>query len=180
MVISVAPGLSSVVVYEAGPNGNRQRHLERHGRQYRDQTVQLFLGFWQPTTAERGTMDNYFQKMAIDGQSFFNASGDSGAFTGDWPAPDDDPYITLVGGTTLATCAPGGAWLSETAWNAPDYYDATSWRLQRKLLNCSYRTLAAGHQHVRQSGLDHTAEHSGCRHGGRRYSYRGRQRPAGR
>ena len=71
-------------------------------------------------------MDNYFQKMAADGQSFFNASGDAGAFTGDWPPPDDDPYITLVGGTALATCATNGAWLSETAWNAPDYNDATA------------------------------------------------------
>ncbi len=43
-----------------------------------------------------------------------------------WPEPDDDPYITQVGGTTLATCAPGGALLSETAWNARDGQDSTS------------------------------------------------------
>ena len=35
-------------------------------------------------------------------------------------APDDDPYITLVGGTALATAGPGAAWLSETVWNAQE------------------------------------------------------------
>jgi len=82
--------------------------------------------FGSLTSTDRGSMDNYFQKMAADGQSFFNASGDAGAFTGNWPPPDDDPYITLVGGTSLATCATNGAWLSETAWNAPDYNNATA------------------------------------------------------
>src|ERR1035438_177523 len=40
--------------------------------------------------------------------------------TGAIDAPDDDPYATLVGGTTLATAGPGGAWLSETVWNAQE------------------------------------------------------------
>jgi hypothetical protein len=34
------------------------------------------------------------------------------------PVPDADPYITIVGGTTLTTSGPGGAWVSETTWNA--------------------------------------------------------------
>ena len=123
MVISVAPGLSSVVVYEAGPNGNANDVLSAMAA---NTAIKQFGCSWDFGTTPRGTMDSLFQKMAIDGQSFFNASGDNGAFTGDWPEPDDDPYITLVGGTTLATCAPGGAWLSETAWNVPDYAEATS------------------------------------------------------
>ena len=123
MVISMAPGLSKVVVYEAGPTGNANDILSAMAT---NTAIQQFGCSWDFGTTPRGTMDNLFQKMAIDGQSFFNASGDSGAFTGDWPEPDDDPNITLVGGTTLATCAPGGAWLSETAWNVPDYSQATS------------------------------------------------------
>jgi hypothetical protein len=59
-------------------------------------------------------------KFATQGQSFFEASGDSGAATGAIPAPDDDPYITLVGGTALATAGLGGAWLSETVWNSQE------------------------------------------------------------
>ena len=41
-------------------------------------------------------MDSYFMKFAAQGQSFLGASGDSGAATAAIPAPDDDPYITLV------------------------------------------------------------------------------------
>ncbi len=126
MVISMAPGLSNVVVYEAGPNGQPLHILSAMTT---NTTIKQFGCSWDfgtLTSTDRGTMDSYFQKMAADGQSFFNASGDAGAFTGNWPPPDDDPYITLVGGTGLATCATNGAWLSETAWNAPDYNDATA------------------------------------------------------
>jgi hypothetical protein len=126
MVIAMAPGLSDVVVYEAGPNGQPLHILSA---MVTNTTIKQFGCSWDfgsLTSTDRGTMDNYFQKMAADGQSFFNASGDAGAFTGNWPPPDDDPYITLVGGTSLATCATNGAWLSETAWNAPDYNNATA------------------------------------------------------
>ncbi len=54
--------------------------------------------------------------MATQGQSFFNASGDSDAYTGLIDFPGDTPYLTQVGGTTLTT-APSGAWASETVWN---------------------------------------------------------------
>ena len=123
MVISMAPGLSKVVVYEAGPAGLANDILSAMST---NTAIKQFSCSWSFGTTPRGTMDGLFQKLAVQGQSFFNASGDSGAFTGDWPEPDDDPYLTLVGGTTLATCAPGGAWLSETAWNAPDFFSATS------------------------------------------------------
>src|SRR5208283_3714340 len=33
--------------------------------------------------------------------------------------PADDPYITVVGGTTLNTSSPGGPWSSETVWLTP-------------------------------------------------------------
>ncbi len=56
-------------------------------------------------------------KMITQGQSFFDASGDDGAYSGAIVQPDDDPYITLVGGTALFTGGPGGAWLGETSWN---------------------------------------------------------------
>ena len=63
------------------------------------------------------TSDQIFQEFAAQGQSFFNASGDSDAYTGLIPSPADDPNITVVGGTTLTTTGPGGAWVSETVWN---------------------------------------------------------------
>ena len=71
---------------------------------------------WDFGTPTQGSIDRIFQEMAGQGQSFFDASGDNGAYSGGIPAPDDDPYITLVGGTTLAT-GTGGVWSSETVWN---------------------------------------------------------------
>jgi subtilase family serine protease len=56
--------------------------------------------------------------MAAQGQSFFAASGDSDAFTGSIPFPDESPNITLVGGTTLTTSGAGGSYVSETVWNS--------------------------------------------------------------
>jgi uncharacterized repeat protein (TIGR01451 family) len=55
--------------------------------------------------------------MAAQGQSFFNAVGDSDAFTGAIPFPAESPNITQVGGTTLTTSGPLGSWVSERVWN---------------------------------------------------------------
>ena len=51
-----------------------------------------------------------FQQYAAQGQSFFQGAGDSGAYPGAIDEPADDPYITIVGGTTLttATTSEGG------------------------------------------------------------------------
>ena len=54
--------------------------------------------------------------MAAQGQSFFNATGDSDAFTGSIPFPSDSTNITEVGGTTLTT-GTGATYSSETVWN---------------------------------------------------------------
>jgi kumamolisin len=71
---------------------------------------------WTWTPADPSTDNPYFQKMASQGQSFFQASGDSGAYFGTalWPA--NAAYVTAVGGTDLTTKSAGGAWASETAW----------------------------------------------------------------
>jgi uncharacterized repeat protein (TIGR01451 family) len=60
--------------------------------------------------------EQIFQQMALQGQSFFAASGDSDAYTGFIAFPSDSPHITLVGGTTLATGS-GASYASETVWN---------------------------------------------------------------
>ena len=60
-----------------------------------------------------GGAEQVFQEMAIQGQSFFNAVGDSDAFTGAIPFPSDSANITEVGGTALSTTGPGGSYVSE-------------------------------------------------------------------
>ena len=119
MAISMAPGLSQVVVFEAGPPGLPNDVLQAMSSSTYTNIKQFSCSwsFGSITSAERSAMDGYFTKFATQGQSFFDASGDTGAATGAFPAPDDDPYITLVGGTALATAGPGGTWLSETVWN---------------------------------------------------------------
>ena len=56
-------------------------------------------------------------QMRTQGQSFFNATGDSDAFVGAISFPSDSTNVTEVGGTTLTTTGPGGSYVSETAWN---------------------------------------------------------------
>jgi hypothetical protein len=55
--------------------------------------------------------------MASQGQSFFNATGDSDAFTSAIEFPSDSTNITEVGATTLTTSGPGGSYVSEKVWN---------------------------------------------------------------
>ena len=61
--------------------------------------------------------DQIFQQMESQGQSFYSAAGDSDAFSGLIPFPDDSPYITIVGGTELTMSGTGGAYQSEEVWN---------------------------------------------------------------
>lgn len=119
MSISMAPGLSKVVVYEADPtNGLPNDILQAMSTNTLIKQFSCSWSFGSVTTAQRTAMDNYFLKFGTQGQSFFASSGDTGAATGAIMPPDDDPYVTLVGGTVLATAGPKGAWLSETVWNA--------------------------------------------------------------
>ena len=71
---------------------------------------------WTWTPADPSTDNPYFQKMQAQGQSFFQATGDSGGYRGTAPWPANSPYVIAVGGTDLETQSAGGPWKSETAW----------------------------------------------------------------
>jgi uncharacterized repeat protein (TIGR03803 family) len=115
MAISMAPGLSKVIVYEAGPAGNWHDILNRMATD--NLAKQLSCSWYIPNGGPDPVADQIWQQMAAQGQSFFNASGDDDAYTGLIDFPGDTPYITQVGGTTLTTSGPGGSWVSETVWN---------------------------------------------------------------
>jgi hypothetical protein len=115
MVISMAPGVSRVILYEGGPNGIWYDLLNQI--QVDDAASQVSCSWYSPGQPENPTADGIFQLMATQGQSFYCASGDNDAYTGLLPFPEDTPYITEVGGTTLTTTGGGGSWVSETAWN---------------------------------------------------------------
>ena len=115
MAVAMAPGLAGVIVYE-GPNDNNiiapNEVLNCMATNDAANQLSCSWGF----NIDSNTVQ-IFQQFAAQGQSFFLASGDSGAFTAAAPAPSDDPYVTVVGGTTLSTTGPGGAWASEQVWN---------------------------------------------------------------
>jgi subtilase family serine protease len=71
---------------------------------------------WTWSPADPSTDDPYFQKMQAQGQSFFQATGDSGGYRNSAPWPANSQYVIAVGGTDLVTQSAGGPWKSETAW----------------------------------------------------------------
>jgi len=88
----------------------------------------------------------YFKKMAAQGQSYFNAAGDWGAWPGSENAyyPSDDPYVIGVGGTDLSTKGAGQGWASETSWGpysgggiSPDDFAIPSWQKLKGVINKS-------------------------------------------
>lgn len=126
MCLSMAPGISGITVFEAGPTGTPNDILNAMAA---SPQIKQFGCSWGWNGGPTTSTDNIFLLMAAQGQSFFSASGDSDAFTArsnssngvDNPSldnsPSSNPYITTVGGTTLTTTGPGGAWSSETVWN---------------------------------------------------------------
>jgi len=114
MVISMSPGVSKIILYEGGPSGVWEDILNRMVED--NAASQISCSWFAPGQAKDTTADGIFQQMAAQGQSFYCASGDDDADTGLISFPEDTPYITEVGGTTLTTGS-NGAWSSETAWN---------------------------------------------------------------
>jgi subtilase family serine protease len=126
MAMAMAPGLAAIKVYEAGPYGLQNDILNAMAA---DTTVKSFSCCWGWSGGPNTTTDNIFKELDAQGQSFFNASGDSDAFTVgansvnavDDPnsanAPSSCPYITQVGGTELAMNGNGASFASESVWN---------------------------------------------------------------
>ena len=112
VAMAMAPGLSKVIVYEAP---NPSPWVDILNRMANDNSAKQLSCSWGGGSAN-ATAEQIFQQMASQGQSFFNATGDSDAYTGSIPFPSDSPNITEVGGTTLTTLG-SAAYSSETTWN---------------------------------------------------------------
>jgi uncharacterized repeat protein (TIGR03803 family) len=112
MAISMAPALQAVIIYEGETTDGILNRMATDG------LAKQLSASW--TYGIDAVSAQIFQQFAAQGQSFFNASGDGDAWVGEIATPADNPYITIVGGTTLTTTGPGGAWESETVWNWDD------------------------------------------------------------
>ncbi|MGA2869753.1 MAG: immunoglobulin domain-containing protein, partial [Verrucomicrobiota bacterium] len=179
MAISMATNLSSVIVYEAPPGAP---FVDLLNRMASDNQVRQFSCSWYVLdgTADP-TADQIWQQMAMQGQSFFNASGDSDAYTGLISFPGDTPYVTQVGGTTLTTSGPDGAWVSETVWNwgngigssggVSTQYPIPSWQTNINMTanqgstvrrNTPDVAMTADNIYVRADGDDYSAGGTSC------------------
>ncbi|HYA78936.1 MAG TPA: protease pro-enzyme activation domain-containing protein [Candidatus Nitrosopolaris sp.] len=115
MAISMAPGLSEVIVYE-GPNPASSADIVNIlGAMYTNNLAKQLSSSW--LIGDDPNYDTMYIKFATQGQCFFQASGDDGAYYSGIGESADDTNITIVGGTTLSTAGPGGPYLSETVWN---------------------------------------------------------------
>jgi kumamolisin len=134
----MAPGVTTVYMYV----GSTDTALL--GAMSTDTPLPLNLSaswLWDPS--DPSTDDPYFEKMASQGQSYFNASGDDRKFNSGYPTwPADAAYIISVGGTDLVTKSAGGPWASETAWSdsgggfwAPDDILIPSWQQLAGVIN---------------------------------------------
>ena len=113
MAVAMAPGLSQVLVYEAPYDYTSVNNDMLNQIAVDDLAHQISCSWFFVID---GATDQIFQEMAAQGQSFFNACGDFGAYYADMAAKEGDPFITQVGGTVLVTTGPGGSWQSEAAW----------------------------------------------------------------
>jgi len=129
MAMSMAPALAGIVVFEGNPSGTNFIPNDVLNTMVASNMVKNLSCSWGWNGGPTTTTDNIFKMMAADGQTFFDAAGDSDAFTpgassvngvdnpNTFNTPSSSPYITQVGGTTLTMNGSGAAYSSETVWN---------------------------------------------------------------
>jgi kumamolisin len=128
--LGMAPGITTLYVYVGSSGSALLSSMSSH------KPLPLNLSSsWYSWGTDFSGDDAFFKKMAAQGQSFFEAAGDSGAWSGTdtwWPM--ESQYVICVGGTDLTTKSAGGPWASETVWNqggggiSPDLIPIASWQ----------------------------------------------------
>jgi kumamolisin len=138
--LAIAPDVRHVIVYNAPADETGQTTLDEFARIARDDQASAINSSYGACENDIGlgmaqAENVIFEQMALQGQSMFVASGDDGAFdcipTGGTEVvnvddPGVQPWVTDVGGTSLASDNPGTsqhpaypAAGTETVWN-PD------------------------------------------------------------
>jgi kumamolisin len=111
MAISMAP--AAQVVLFRGDLNTALSHMANHPE------VKQISSSYVP--ALDNTSRGLLAQLALQGQSFFQGSGDSGALNAGSIGGINDlrtqPSVTVVGGTELDMVSPGAAYSSETAWS---------------------------------------------------------------
>jgi len=112
LALAMAPGLKNLTVYIGGVCNDRDSLLNDIA-----ESTPLSLQNSTSFTCGLSTMSiQIFSQMAMQGQSFFVPSGDSGGYPADqqfW----DVSNVTVVGGTALSMNGAGTSYQSETTWS---------------------------------------------------------------
>ncbi len=129
MAIAMAPGLAAVVVFQAGQSTGVTGFDDILDSMASSNQIKQFSSSWgYPGSPDPNTnMDGWLQKMAAQGQSFFQASGDGDAWVNPIMVPADSPYLTSVGGTSLTMNGSGVSYASETVWNEGNLGRRNAW-----------------------------------------------------
>lgn len=113
--ISMAPGLSRVIIYE-GPSPTTVTTIANMLQaMYNDNLAKQISSSWD--IGDNANFETMYVKLASHGQSYFQSSGDDGAYYPGIPGSADSSNVTIVGGTTLSTLGPGGPYSAEVVWN---------------------------------------------------------------
>jgi subtilase family serine protease len=116
MLIAMAPGISNINIYFPPDDmTSEEMYQEIAYPTLGEARPNQISTSWSYDTGPAST--NLLMEMALQGQSFFKYSGDSGA----WPVRTNDypgfNYLTLVGGTELRMSGTGTSWTNETVWS---------------------------------------------------------------
>ena len=120
--LALAPAVKHLVVYNAPNDFTGQTSLDEWGAIANDDTVDSVSSSWALCEQDAGgagfvlAENTIFQQMAMQGQSVFGGSGDTGAFgciRSDGTTglavidPPSQPLVTSVGGTSFESFNPG-------------------------------------------------------------------------
>ncbi len=116
--ISLAPNLSSLIVYETYGRGNSE--LDVWNQIATDNVARQISSSWSYLVADAND-EQVFMEFAAQGQNLFEASGDNGAYSAAMGMgfPTSDAFLVSVGGTRLTVDSDadaGVSWVSEVAW----------------------------------------------------------------
>ena len=114
MVNCMAPGCSQVLVYEA-PDDTTAYDGDMLAQIASDNLAKQISSSW--LIGDSPQYAQFYAEFAMQGQSFFQASGDECAYYPGIFQSEDGTNVTLVGGSTLKTTGPHGSYVSETVWN---------------------------------------------------------------
>ncbi|MGO8672517.1 MAG: kelch repeat-containing protein [Capsulimonadaceae bacterium] len=130
MILLMAPGISNLYMYEAPYDGNApQEALDMYNQIATDDKVSVVSSSWgfneddfiPSDDGYADSVEQAFQQMAVQGQTFCVAAGDAGAYADQTISTPNVgfeaamPYVLSVGGTDL-TDGPGETYVSETSW----------------------------------------------------------------